>query len=430
MKEQRHRILCAVCALALVLTAVLAPAAWAADGAVEVQDTAKSTLTTDDAAEMQQADAAVTALTGSDEYEQMSREERLTSALAELDELARKGLVRRDSIRTDEENGIVGFTYRCGVLGGILLTLPDELDEMTFDAGDNGLRAPRDIAQCTPRTAEMPLTDDVRQAAEARRYRENALPETIGRAAIYYAFDNTVNSSRFPYYSYMQGFWSALGLETKINIHVTVADLKKMGNYNVGVLSAHGSYYTYSYGKFLKRTRTEPIMLLTEESTFGKDLRYGFDLLAHRVIKVNGMYCVTSDFFRNAYKGGKLSNTIVYSETCEFLGVDGSEDNAMADALLSGGAQAVIGYVNNVYTVYSRSMLWDTINHLIMGQNVGQALEHAKATYGEDDLIWYHAQGGRRPHAAASYAVLYGNSQAALHVPESNRSMFSADLAA
>ena len=43
-------------------------------------------------------------------------------------------------------------------------------------------------------------------------------------------------------------------------------------------------------------------MLLTEESTFGKDLRYGFDLLAHRVIKVNGMYCVTSDFFRNAYK--------------------------------------------------------------------------------------------------------------------------------
>ena len=117
------------------------------------------------------------------------------------------------------------------------------------------------------------------------------------------------------------------------------------------------------------------------------------------------------------------------SETCEFLGVDGSEDNAMADALLSGGAQAVIGYVNNVYTVYSRSMLWDTINHLIMGQNVGQALEHAKALMVRMTSIWYHAQGATS-HAAASYAVLYGNSQAALNVPESNRSMFSADLAA
>ena len=121
---------------------------------------------------------------------------------------------------------MVSFTYRCGVLGGILLTLPDELDEMTFDAGDNGLRAPRDIAQRTPRT-EMPLTDDVRQAAEARQYRENALPETIGRAAIYYAFDNTVNSSRFPYYSYMQGFWEGMGLRTTMNTRVTLSDLRR-----------------------------------------------------------------------------------------------------------------------------------------------------------------------------------------------------------
>ena len=93
----------------------------------------------------------------------------------------------------------------------------------------------------------------------------------------------------------------------------------------------------------------------------------------------------------------------------------------MADALLSGGANAVVGYVNNVYTVYSRSMLWDTVNHLILGQNIGAALEHAKATYGEDDLVWYHSQGGLRPHAAASYAVLYGSSQAALSVPAANR---------
>lgn len=425
MKQKHHRMLCAFCALVILVSTVFPTAAFAeqpVDAAA-----AEQTLTRADAAEMQQADAAVTALTESEQYQEMDTDARKDAALAQLDTLAAKGFVEKDSIYTDEENGMVSFRYPCGVLGGILLTEPEDetLDEENAEtetaSSDHALplRLPPDLG------AEMQKS----RAALLRRT-ENQAVEKFGTAVIYYAFDNTINSSRFPYYSYMQGFWSALGLETKINIHVTVADLKKMGNFNVSVLSAHGSYYTYSYGKFLKRTRTEPIMLLTEESTFGKDLRYGFDLLAHRVIKVNGMYCVTSDFFRNAYKGGKLSNTIVYSETCEFLGVDGSEDNAMADALLSGGAQAVIGYVNNVYTVYSRSMLWDTINHLIMGQNVGQALEHAKATYGEDDLIWYHAQGGRRPHAAASYAVLYGNSQAALHVPESNRSMFSADLAA
>ena len=42
---------------------------------------------------MQQADAAVTALTGSEEYEQMSREQRRAAALDELDGLARKGPV-------------------------------------------------------------------------------------------------------------------------------------------------------------------------------------------------------------------------------------------------------------------------------------------------------------------------------------------------
>lgn len=91
------------------------------------------------------------------------------------------------------------------------------------------------------------------------------------------------------------------------------------------------------------------MILLTERSTLYKDLLYGFDLLCHRVIKVNGRYCITPDFFRSAYWGGRLDGTIVYSETCEFYGMDGSVDLAMADALLAGGAEAVVGFVNNVY---------------------------------------------------------------------------------
>ena len=373
MKQKHHRMLCAFCALVILVSTVFPTAAFAeqpVDAAA-----AEQTLTRADAAEMQQADAAVTALTESEPYQEMDTDARKDAALAQLDTLAAKGLVEKDSIYTDEENA-----------------------ETETASNALPLRLPPDLG------AEMQKS----RAALLRRT-ENQAVEKFGTAVIYYAFDNTINSSRFPYYSYMQGFWSALGLETKINIHVTVADLKKMGNYNVSVLSAHGSYYTYSYGKFLKRTRTEPIMLLTEESTFGKDLRYGFDLLAHRVIKVNGMYCVTSDFFRNAYKGGKLSNTIVYSETCEFLGVSGSLDTSMADALLAGGAKAVAGYVNNVYTVYSRSMLWDTVNHLILGQTLQESVQHSMDTYGADDLVWYNAQGGKRPHAAAAYPLLFGD---------------------
>lgn len=412
MKKQRHRFLCAVCALALLLTAALSPAAWAAEESW-TDPQAQTTLTAEDAAEMQQADEAVTALTDSEEYEEMSREERRKAALAQLDELVEKGLVRSGSVCIDEENGMVGFTYSCGVLGGILLTLPDELPEMTLQPGDtSGLEDENRIQ------AVMPVTADVRQAMAVRQKRENenAVSAQTGTAAIYYAFDNTVNSNRFPYYSYMQGFWKGMGMETTMNTHVTLADLRRMDRYDLCILSAHGAYYTYTYGLLWKRTNTEPIILLTEESTFYKDIIYSFDLLAHRVIKVNGLYCVTADFFRSSYRSGQLSNTIVYSETCEFLGVTGSVNESMAEALLEGGARAVLGYVNNVYTVYSRSMLWDTVNHLLLGQSIGDSVAHAKATYGENDVIWYTEQGGQRPHAEAAWLILYGDESAGLDV--------------
>ena len=57
---------------------------------------AEQTLTRADAAEMQQADAAVTALTEGEQYQEMDTDARKDAALAQLDTLAAKGLVERD----------------------------------------------------------------------------------------------------------------------------------------------------------------------------------------------------------------------------------------------------------------------------------------------------------------------------------------------
>ena len=322
------------------------------------------------------------ALTGSDAYAEMTRAQRLDAAVAQLQQLAEEGLVSARSLHVDEENGMVSFAYSCGALGGVLVEDPDE---------ENTPFAP----------SELPAVD--------LHEMSNAPQGDLGSAMIYYAFDNTVNSSRYPYYSYMKGFWTAMGLHTRIDTTVTVSDLKRMNDYGLCILSAHGSYYTYTSGFLFKQTRTEPVILLTEESDFYKDLYYGIDLLTHRVIKINGLYCITPSFFQAAYRGGQLKDTVVLSETCEFLGVSGSLDTSMADALLAGGAKAVAGYVNNVYTVYSRSMLWDTVNHLILGQTLQESVQHSMDTYGADDLVWYNAQGGKRPHAAAAYPLLFGD---------------------
>ena len=382
MKAPVQRFLSALCALSFLLAALFPTAALAA-GADDLA--VSNTLTREDAAQMQEADSAVAALTDSGDFAALSRAERFAAAQAQLRQLAEQGLVSVRSIYIDEANGMVSFSYSCGVQGGILVDDPEE------------------------ENAAVPLSQT--PSADLQEM-SNAPRGNLGSAMIYYAFDNTVNSSRYPYYSYMKGFWTAMGLNTRIDTMVTVADLRRMDRYDLCILSAHGAYYTYARGLF-RQLRTEPVILLTEESSMMRDLFYGFDLLAHRVVKVNGMYAVNGDFFRSAYRG----NGIVLSETCEFYGKNGHVDTSMADGLLAGGAKAVMGYVNNVYSVYSRSMLWAAVNRMIEGETLEQAVDYAKSIYGTDDIIWYNEQGGRRSHAAASYAMLSGDRSAALPNP-------------
>ena len=105
-------------------------------------------------------------------------------------------------------------------------------------------------------------------------------------------------------------------------------------------------------------------------------------------------------------------------------------DRSIADALLNGGAEAVVGYINNVYSVYSRSMLWAMVNRMLGGDTVQQAMEFALDRYGENDIVWYTGQGGRRPHAAASYPVLSGDENARLRAVSAAQSVETLQQAA
>lgn len=384
-----RRLLAMLCAFALTANMLL-PVSAAAEDPETVQ-----TLTAAEVRQMQQTDAAVTALTESDAYAGMTREERTEAALEQLEQLTEQKLVQRGSVYLDEENGMVSFSYSCGALGGILLETQPEEETLEVEL----LGAEELVQQITDALDTVMLDEENRPAASA---------------AIYYAFDDTVRSSRYPYYEYMRSYWSSLGVDARLNTQVTVSSLRKLGDSDLSILSAHGSYYTYQYGWLWKRQATEPVILLLEESDFWSDLRYGFDLLNHRVIKVNGMYAVTPGFFEAAYRSGQLKDTIILSETCEFYGKNSAFDPSIAEALLDAGASAVVGYVNNVYTIYSRSVLWSMVNDLIAGDTVQQALENAQDLYGADDLVWYLGQGGKRPHAAASYPILYGQADAQL----------------
>ena len=94
MKQQTmpRRLLCAVCAVVLLVSAV--PAAWAAEPDADTAAPVQS-LTASEATEMQQADAAVTALTDSADYAAMSAADRKAAALEQLDDLVQQGWWQR-----------------------------------------------------------------------------------------------------------------------------------------------------------------------------------------------------------------------------------------------------------------------------------------------------------------------------------------------
>ena len=176
MKAPVQRFLSALCALIFLLAALFPTTALAA-GADDLA--VSNTLTREDAAQMQEADSAVAALTDSGDFVALSRAERFAAAQAQLRQLAEQGLVSVRSIYTDEANGMVSFSYSCGVQGGILVDDPEE-----------------ENAAAT--LSQMPSVD--------LQEMSNAPRGNLGSAMINYAFDNTVNSSRYPYYSYMKNF--------------------------------------------------------------------------------------------------------------------------------------------------------------------------------------------------------------------------------
>jgi hypothetical protein len=401
-RERLHiwiRILSCLVLLGVCCTLAAPLAAWAAQPEEDTADE-EAGLTGAQVLEMRQADLAVTALTESDEFAAMDAQERYAAAEQQLLALADEGLIDRRSLYYDEEMQMFTFSYRCGVLGGMLL---------------------QDLEDLTPQQAayDLPLLSVASALGAEENGEENGLDLAatdaangrIGTADIYYAFDNARMSSRYPYYAVMQQSWTEAGLTTRLHTDLTVASMRAITPGDLCVFSMHGAYYTYTYGWLWQRTITAPIMILTEESSWLKDLLYASDLLTHRVIKVNGLYCLLPSFFLAHLSGSALSGTIVFSETCDFFG-KGCEDYTLASPFLSAGAKAVIGFRNTVYSTYSRNVMWDTVNQLIYGDTVQEALAHATQRYGSDDVVWYSSLTTRTPHALAAYPLYVGDGDA------------------
>ena len=129
------------------------------------------------------------------------------------------------------------------------------------------------------------------------------------------------------------------------------------------------------------------------------------------VRQTNGRYKVTVQVDNHNYSTGIYNVHLYYIQNDgSQIGVGGTQTNV---TLSEPKADLAITGLNNATGSYDV-----VISNLIAPRGFKEVLVPTwSEKNGQDDIIWYNEQGGRRPHAAASYAMLSGSRSAVLPNP-------------
>ena len=317
---------------------------------------------------VQYTESTIKVMIEDDDFQKMTGDEQVSYTRERLNSLVEKGII--SNVEFDEAEKLFTFEYSDGSLGGFSL---NEYDER-LNAG-------------TP-------DDDVQNQAELN------IPDDAGlKALVLNGFEDKPN--RRNYYKELEADWDSKGLETNVDVDVTVDDLKLFNKYDIIILAMHGSIY-----------RNKPVLCINQEVTSETDKKYAEEIddksIARVYLKSGKInYWVFSDFFASEYNA--IESDLIFSESCMFYGCDCMSpiDTTYADILvrLTNGDGAVIGYHNSVEMNYSRDVMKSTVDSLLTGDTASKALEKALDIYGDNDS-WED----RSDDKYKAYPILTGNS--------------------
>ncbi|WP_028519884.1 cellulose binding domain-containing protein [Ruminococcus flavefaciens] len=198
------------------------------------------------------------------------------------------------------------------------------------------------------------------------------------------AFEDT--DYRTDFYDEFTQNWKDAGMTLDYDDFVTVSDLTtKLSNKDIIALCGHG----------MVSNNQSVFVLIDDNVTTAKDIAYNLDISNHRIegaqYSVGGVnyhtYIVYRDFFTNYYGTSGLSDSFVFSESCNFMGNEDNigHDESYANALINCGATSVIGFENSVMADYSRELMLYYFEELLDGETSGDAFIDAKEEYGYND---------------------------------------------
>ncbi|MBQ6946051.1 MAG: cellulose binding domain-containing protein [Ruminococcus sp.] len=316
--------------------------------------------------DMDTVDEAISNLMNSNGYINSSEEEQvqavreLLHVLSQGDETEDYALVKSNSILFN--HNIYEFEYACGVKGVVFVIPNDAVDGMSTDSN---------------------LINDASDDVDAQILFESV--GMYGTACIMNGFEPA--NFRVSYYTQLNNALNSAGLDTTLKSEITVEDMRNIGNYDFISLSMHGG----------QLSNDDIILAVFEEVSAEKDQNYAYELRTTRTVikcgvSYNGVtypvYAVTNGFFTDNYSEDSFDNSIIYLQSCDGFGFGESFDDIsyhMTDALLSLGADTVVGNFNTIGSYFNQDYMELYLKGLLDGMTTNEALNLCRTELGLDD---------------------------------------------
>lgn len=313
--------------------------------------------------EMETVDSRLKTLTESSAYKNSSEQDKINLLKKELDALLSEKLIT--TYHYDKKSNTYSYEYSNGISGSwsIEPQFEDNDDLLSMGIGES----------LSPLNARKQL-----KSREPKAY--------YGDALILYGLDDpSKENGLMGTYRQIVNEFNSWGLRTALSSMPTVEQLKTLlteKEYKFIVIEEHGA-------EIFNEWRTKFVIGLKEKTSSSKNKQYTNDLKSPnpRIIKVEGQYALTPEFF-SFYYGEKLDDTIIYLGSCMGFGKGGNEDYSYSSVFLEDcEATNFLGYHNSVYTWYSIEMLRSIVCDLTANkQNIGQAISNASEKWGYNDI--------------------------------------------
>ncbi len=311
------------------------------------------------------------------DYDSLSIDEKKERMVAELEELANRGLILKGSIFY--EDGSIWFKYPDGYSGGVMLE--DRPEGFSGNANiDNyvlsidNYNMPRTVNIADFSDINYPFKEsDIKNLGLKAKYMFG-LCESSDTSSEYY---DTLNR-----YQRNRNEWDKQHIKVDIDDYCTVEDFKTgLLGYDIIFIEEHGAIEDKT-----------PIIVTREIFNNSLYMDDRNNLCTYK--EKNNIYWSIKPSFFEKYYVNSLSDSIVWIGACKGYKYDG-----LVKAFENCGADAVIGYSDSVLTDYDARLHDAFVYSLMHGDKVSDALEFAKSVWKENDKIFYEQYGKKYSRA-------------------------------